>query len=265
MVLVLLMVSSLSAAEVSKISATTGTVDLDRIVVPITLENTQDMAALDLPLKFSEGVTLDEVSFEGTRSAEFDFAAARIDNEANTVVIGLIPMVFGENSDLAPGNGEIARLIFSIDDKSLDEIELNTISMEGHEPMFVQTVIEDGLANTVVATPEFDGLIVALSQGSENPNQMPTSFALKQNYPNPFNPQTSIAFDLPAASHVTLDILNVLGQKVKTLVSEYQEAGSHSVIWDGTSDNGSPTASGVYFYRLTADGNQAVKKMMMLK
>jgi hypothetical protein len=264
MFLVLLMVSSLSADEVSKISAVTGAVDLDRVIIPISLENTQDMAALDLPLKFTDGVTLEEVSFEGTRSETFDFAAAKIDNDANTVVIGLLPMVFGENADLEPGNGEIAKLIFSVDDKSLESIELSTISIKGHEPMFVRTEMVDGQAHTVVATPEFSGITVALIASDAN-DQMPTSFALRQNYPNPFNPQTSIAFDLPAASHVTLEILNVLGQKVKTLVSEYREAGSHSVIWDGTSDNGSTTASGVYFYRLNADGNQAVKKMMMLK
>jgi len=98
-----------------------------------------------------------------------------------------------------------------------------------------------------------------------NTSQVPVSFALKQNAPNPFNPTTNIAFDLPAASQVKLEVLNVLGQKVKTLLNQFQEAGAHSVIWDGRDDFGSTTASGIYFYRITAGENQAVKKMMMLK
>ena len=66
-ILVLLMISSLSAAEVNKIAAPKVTVDVDKVIVPIELNNVQPMAALDLPLKFSDGVTLEEVSFAGTR------------------------------------------------------------------------------------------------------------------------------------------------------------------------------------------------------
>lgn len=265
-ILVLLMISSLSAAEVNKIAAIKATVDIDKVIVPIGLNNVQPMAALDLPLKFSEGVTLEEVIFTGTRAENFDFAVAKIDNENNIVVLGMIPMVYGENSDLAPGNGEIARLIFHVDDLSLEALELNIVSLEEHTPMFVYTEMVNGEGRTMVSVPEFADIIVALSGATgEVPLAVPTTFALKQNAPNPFNPTTSIYFDLPVASQVQLDVLNVLGQKVKTLVSGFKEAGSHSVIWDGRDDYGSISASGIYFYRISAGENQAVKKMMMLK
>ena len=264
-ILVIMMISSLGAAEVNKIAAVKATVDVDKVIVPIELENVQAMAALDLPLEFSNGVTLEEVSFTGTRAENFDFAAAKIDNDNNTVVLGMLPMVYGENSDLTPGQGTIANLIFHLDDPSLETLELNTITMEGHEPMFVYTEMVNGVGQTMVATPEFSGVIVALANGGQDQPNVPTAFSLKQNVPNPFNPTTTLSYDLPVASHVELEIMNVLGQKVKTLINGFSEAGSHSVMWDGRDDFGSTVASGIYFYRITAGENQAVKKMMMLK
>lgn len=265
-ILLLFMISSLSAAEVNTIMAPKGVVTVDQVIVPIELNNVQAMAALDLPLKFSDGVTLEEVIFTGTRAENFDFAIAKIDNENNIVVLGMIPMIYGENTDLMPGKGEIARLVFHVDDLSLKSLELNTITTEEHSPMFVYTEMVNGEGRTMVSTPEFPGIIIALANGpQEEPSVMPVSFALKQNAPNPFNPSTSISYDLPVASQVRLDILNVLGQKVRTLVDEFREAGSHSVKWDGRNDYGSTTASGIYFYRISAGENQAVKKMMMLK
>lgn len=89
--------------------------------------------------------------------------------------------------------------------------------------------------------------------------EAPLVFSLENN-PNPFNPITQISFTLPEACDVKLDIFNVMGQKVTTLMNEYMQAGSHRAIW-----NGSSAASGVYFYRLTAGQRVAVKKMMLIK
>jgi hypothetical protein len=89
---------------------------------------------------------------------------------------------------------------------------------------------------------------------------LPSSYALHQNYPNPFNPRTQISFSLPQASHVTLEIYNVLGQRVATLADGDLEAGHHTVSWDAAG-----LASGVYFYRLTAGQFTDRKKMLLLK
>jgi hypothetical protein len=88
---------------------------------------------------------------------------------------------------------------------------------------------------------------------------IPSNYAVAQNYPNPFNPTTTIGFSLPANSNVTLTIYNVNGQKVAEFKDAY-EAGEHTIDWDA-----SASASGVYFYRLTADNFTAVKKMVLLK
>jgi hypothetical protein len=83
---------------------------------------------------------------------------------------------------------------------------------------------------------------------------------LLQNYPNPFNPSTTIRYALPARSHVTLSVLNALGQSVATLVNENQEAGYHTAEF-----NGSGLASGVYFYRLQAGEFEKGRRLVLLK
>jgi hypothetical protein len=94
---------------------------------------------------------------------------------------------------------------------------------------------------------------------------MPASFELLQNYPNPFNSTTTLEFALPARSQVSMDIVNTLGQRVKTLLDRSLPAGTYRVSWDGTNDNGQPVASGIYLYRLTTGETVLTKKMTLLK
>lgn len=94
---------------------------------------------------------------------------------------------------------------------------------------------------------------------------VPAEFALGQNYPNPFNPETTIAYDLAAEGEVRLEIYNVMGQVVRTLVSEVQPAGRYRVRWAGEDASGRQVASGVFFYRLQAGDFQGVKKLLLLK
>jgi hypothetical protein len=260
--LAIFLVSSIFASEVNTIAASKVSVNDGKITVPLTLKNVQAMTALDLPLKFSKGVTLEEVTFEGTRSADFDFKYADIQNDKNTVIIGLIPMVYGEKKDLAPGDGVIANLVFSVDDPTVKSVDLSTTTTTkpDHSLMFVYT---DANGQAKDMAPELSGLSVAMQAVDSKP--LPTEFALRQNAPNPFNPSTVIVYDLPKATNVRLDIYNVLGQKVKTLVDGFQNAGTQNVIWDGHDQSGASVASGVYFYRISAGDFNATKKMMMLK
>jgi hypothetical protein len=94
---------------------------------------------------------------------------------------------------------------------------------------------------------------------------LPKEFALEQNYPNPFNPKTTIRYALPTQAQVSLKVYNLLGQEIKRLVDEVQEAGYKSVEWSSTNNNGMAVASGVYFYRLQAGDFVQVRKMMVLK
>ena len=93
----------------------------------------------------------------------------------------------------------------------------------------------------------------------------PSTFGMMQNYPNPFNPETEISYSLPEAAQVRLTVYNMLGQKVKTLVDEYQAAGRKTVSWDGTDERGNKAASGIYFYRVKAGEFEDTKKMILMK
>jgi hypothetical protein len=88
----------------------------------------------------------------------------------------------------------------------------------------------------------------------------PTQFSLSQNYPNPFNPSTIIRYGLPLRSQVALNIYNTLGQQVATLVNRNEEAGYHSVRFDGSN-----LASGAYFYRLQAGTYVETRKLLLLR
>ena len=86
-----------------------------------------------------------------------------------------------------------------------------------------------------------------------------------QNYANPFNPVTTISFQLPVDSRVSLRVFDLLGREVKTLVEEHAEAGIRTAAWDGTNSSGNKVGSGVYLYRLTTPSFTSTRKMVLLK
>ena len=103
---------------------------------------------------------------------------------------------------------------------------------------------------------------IAGAMGIDNPkdDQIPMKYELAQNFPNPFNPTTHIRFGLPKASTVEIDLFNVMGQKVNTILDEYKSAGYHTINLDG-----SYLASGVYFFSIKAGEFKDVKKMLLMK
>jgi hypothetical protein len=89
-----------------------------------------------------------------------------------------------------------------------------------------------------------------IDEESTSTKPLPTEFTLKANYPNPFNPETVIEYGLPEAGDVQLQIVNLLGQTVRTLVSGPQDAGWHNAVWDGRNVSGQQVSSGTYLYRI---------------
>ena len=92
----------------------------------------------------------------------------------------------------------------------------------------------------------------------------PQGFALLQNYPNPFNPSTIIPYQLPASTHVRLEVFNVLGQHVATLVDREQPAGRHTATWHGTDAAGRTVAAGLYLYRIRGTGPSETRRMVLV-
>jgi hypothetical protein len=106
---------------------------------------------------------------------------------------------------------------------------------------------------------------VVVAESHETPF-IPAVSALMQNHPNPFNPVTQITYDVAVAGQVTIEIYDVSGHRVRTLVSGPADMGRHVIEWNGQDENGSTVHTGVYFYRMSAPGYVSpAKKMLLLK
>jgi len=104
---------------------------------------------------------------------------------------------------------------------------------------------------------------VSVEEVVEFISKIPIKFL--QNYPNPFNPTTTISFEIAEAGKTQIEIYNVKGQKIKTLLDETMEIGGHSTIWNGTDSDDKQVASGIYFYKVSVNNTEQIKKMILIK
>ena len=139
-------------------------------------------------------------------------------------------------------------------------VQIDTVHDEVNGSMFFG--MPDGITGFVPAF-QFGALLPIM--GIDNDGKLPDTYALKQNYPNPFNPSTQIEFALASAGHLSLQIYDILGRNVKTLIDKDIEAGQYSIIWDGTNNSGQDVPSGAYFYKLTANSFVQTKKMLLIR
>jgi len=148
------------------------------------------------------------------------------------------------NTAILSDNGSIFRLPFITSMDMLDTTEV-TIALQSN--------VSAPIATEAITAPL---------------NAYPATFRLSQNYPNPFNGSTTIEYDIPDGTEFTkmvIQVFNVLGQRVKTLIAEDQQPGRYSVRWDGTDQFGKTVSSGVYFYRLISKSHVGSRKMLYVK
>ena len=238
----------------------------NEISVPISVTHDENLVAMDIPLEWTDGVTLTDVSFANTRIDYFDVKIANIDEASNRVLIGLISMVYERKETLKPGDGVIAELTFRVDSPALEEFEVKPFETKnpGHSLSLVYNDWGTGRPLVAHANPEVQDNVILLKNPTTDP-QVPTKYSLDQNFPNPFNPSTTIMYSLKNPGQVTLYIYNVLGQNVRTLVDEYQAAGDYETVWDGHDNTGDVVASGLYFYRIKSGDFSDIKKMVLMK
>ena len=138
-----------------------------------------------------------------------------------------------------------------------DSIELRLYSLSEGRELYVQSDLE---GSEYGVTPITSGTGIVLSSDA-----VPMAYDLMQNYPNPFNPSTSIGFTLPEAGHVSLNIYDMTGRLVTTLVEGNLTEGVHMVDWNGLDSSGSMVSAGVYFYTLESSDMMMTKKMILMK
>jgi hypothetical protein len=151
-------------------------------------------------------------------------------------------------------NGELRVLVYNIEDGA------KVVAGSGE----ILSISANGLGSIELVSVEAATFMGGMLKTNLNSTVLPEAFALHQNYPNPFNPSTSLAIDLPKATDYTLSVYNIAGQLVKSY-SGQAEAGTLNIVWDGSNNNGSQVASGVYFYNFRSADFNAVRKMVMMK
>ncbi len=232
------------------------------------------LSGLTIPIHFASAhLTVDSVSFVGSIAPVGIKQEAIIDNGNKKVKISFFPDInMIPLQSIPQSGGLLARIYFNLSVTAVPEvIELDTVYIRDSVVMpdlsvvYVETETlnaADGEALTTLYPAFIAGLVsVQVPTGSDEDHQsLPQSFSLAQNYPNPFNPSTQISFVLPKRSKAELEVFNVLGQRVATLVNEVLPAGEHTVTFDA-----SLQPSGIYFYRLTHNEGSETKKMVFLK
>ncbi len=181
----------------------------------------------------------------------------------------LLPTVMDSNFRLNNSLNFIDLLTSSnIQSNSLMLGYASTQMVQGSVDVFTTTIPLINAQNPFTANlivNETPRTLVVDSLPVTDPIAVPTVSYLNQNYPNPFNPGTNISFDLSKQGQIKLVIYNIRGEKVRTLVNSKQEAGTYHLTWNGTDDNGSPVASGMYFCRLETEDQHFNRKMLLIK
>ncbi len=235
----------------------------EHFAVAVHGKNEQPLSSIRVPLTYhSDNIVFDSARISGTRSSAAVMFDA-LNNSGNRQL--LLAIGFSESLLLPVGSGPVAMLYFTCQPGgSSTQVVLDTTTISTVGLQFVLGAV----FNHIISFPDFSRGLVNIQPASDvddNGPALPAAFALEQNYPNPFNPTTAIAFALPRASQVTLEVYNVLGQKVRTLVDGMHQAGYYSVVFDGRDDARKELASGVYLYRLRTDTDTQTHKMILQK
>ncbi len=215
---------------------------------------------------FPEGFTIEASSYLVLcqDSAEFSQAYPEVQNYIGSLGFGF------------SGSGELLRLLDNyeglVDYVDYDDSEPWPTEPDGSgrtleliNPLLDNSISESWASSTdQYGTPGYiNSTYNSLSRDEDA--LLPTEFAMYQNYPNPFNPITNIKYDLPTDAHTVMEVFNIMGKHVKTLVDENQTAGFKTIKWDATNSTGNNVAAGMYIYQIKSGSYNETKKMILLK
>ena len=232
------------------------------IVVPVHLAFDQPIKRFSIPLTYKSSVfECVGFDFERTLLEGADGLVPEVDTIANTVAIkGNI--IFGPL--IEPDNfiGTVfAKLLFRAKSGPSSADSSITFDTSFIAPDIVYSFTDD---SGRIILPEFvtNQLNIITGLGDDT---RPLVFELEQNYPNPFNPSTTIAFSVPRAGQVSLQVFNLLGQRIRTLSESFLAPGRYEFEWNGEDESGQSVSSGIYFYHLSAAGFTETRKMVFMK
>ncbi|MCK5527078.1 MAG: T9SS type A sorting domain-containing protein, partial [Candidatus Latescibacteria bacterium] len=203
-------------------------------LVPIWIDNMDGVLSGRLEVRYNPAILKVKEVRKGLLLGDYLFVSNVADGKALMSFAG---------SESRQGAGWIAEVVFDLVNRvseEVSEVRLDAVQLN-------------------------EGRIAISSAASITVNRIPEAYRLAQNFPNPFNARTVVPFDLPAGGKVHLSIYNIAGQRVRTLVNGWREAGFRSVIWDGRDRGGREVASGVYLVRLEGSDFTEAKRMVLLR
>ncbi len=224
---------------------------------PVTFTASSAIRELRVPIAFDTGwIRVDSVQRHASLPAALSLSAT-IDSSTGLAVVSLS----GGTTDTLPAGVTQIATIFG----TAKAREGMTYLEAGHWDTLTPSAVHTDGAVYGINVSAGEITIGNQTDVKDDPTVTPRQFALFQNHPNPFNGGTVIEFELPSASHVRLEIFNVLGQQVAEPLNASRAAGKHRATWDGLFKNGRQAPSGIYFYRLQAAGGSLVRKMVLVK
>ena len=257
--LCLLLFSSLAFGETVTVSIPdTSGAPGEYVKVPVQVTNVLPesmVTSAEFNINFNSNILqVDSVIFEGSLIPQTWLRAVYCPNDTLKIALA------GDTTRIS-GSGTLAYVRFKVSSSALpgDSSILNLTKVMLNE--WVPPVIDDGVLRVIpTAVYEDDNL------------NLPSGFSLGQNYPNPFNPATTIPFQVEGGQwsvvspiRTTLNIYNILGQKVRGLVDEKLLPGGYQVIWDSRDDREREVPSGVYFYQLKSGNTSETRKMVLMR
>ncbi|MFC1552584.1 leucine-rich repeat domain-containing protein [Candidatus Latescibacterota bacterium] len=212
-----------------------------RMILPVEIQNNSDLLGAQIEIQFnSEMISTENIQL--TERSSYMTLASSISE--NTIQILLYS---SSMNSIKSGSGSVIQLLF----EHKSDLQTDDIRIEN-------ALLAD-LNNNNVTVDIGNELVFVENEAG------PLLFNLGQNYPNPFNPTTEIVYSIASDNHVSLEVFNISGQLVRTLVNEYKPSGNYKVQWDGKDNVGTSLPAGLYLYRLQSGANKDINKMMMIK
>ena len=223
----------------------------DTLLIPVTATDVQGINNFEMQIKFNES----QLSVLAVRQGELTQAFTLTESKESP---GIIRVNLSSLLDIGQNTGSIYELLAQVKNSSDTTIVIRLENL----------VFRDQIENeyTAASVEGYFNISTVNDEKTES-SILPEKITLHQNYPNPFNPITTIRFDLPKTSMISLKIYNMLGQEIRTLYDGMMIIGAHHVVWNGKDDHGIKMSSGLYFYRLSVAEDQwsETKKMVLIR
>lgn len=225
----------------------------------INFANAESLGGIRIPLTYynylNTDIYLDSISWSGSRVKYVQkkeiYTASTSNYDDKKFLIKITP--FPDEMPIPPGTGLLCTLYFHTESKWDEGIEVEVDTTRVNNICF-SFIHKDFICRWIPRLPWkglFSGKMTTGVEDMSNSN-VPNEYFLAHNYPNPFNPVTTIEFSVPEESYVKLEIYNILGQKVRTLLDKILLQGTHRLEWNGKDEKSNILSSGIYFYRIEA-------------